>query len=159
MIKRDNLKIKKRLNSKILFFISKSSSLSKPYIIFHYTCTIKEKVCIIFHLKHYKLMHLNKDTKVIVDKHSFFFIGHEYFDIVWCDVMHMVACHFFLERSWHFIQVWYMMVEKICTIVKCPTSKSIHENLSFHGLISFFRRFIQSLTSLIAPITRGVKKT
>lgn len=48
----------------------------------------------------YKLTSLNKDNKVIIDKHYLvsFSMGQNKFNSVWCDLMSMNACHIILRR-------------------------------------------------------------
>jgi len=52
------------------------------------------------HLKQYKLIWMNKDTKVIIDKFFFvsFFMGQKYFDSLSCDVVSMDVCHILLRK-------------------------------------------------------------
>jgi hypothetical protein len=52
------------------------------------------------HPKQYKLIWMNKGTKVIIDKCCFvsFFMGQKYLDSLSCDVVLMDACHILLGK-------------------------------------------------------------
>jgi len=48
--------------------------------------------------------------------------------------------------------------EKVVAIKEWPKPKNVSEFRSFHGLTSFYKRFVPNFSTIIAPLNDLVKK-
>jgi hypothetical protein len=48
--------------------------------------------------------------------------------------------------------------KKVRDIRNCPSPRSVFEVRSFHGLVSFYSKFIKNFNNICAPILETIKK-
>ena len=49
--------------------------------------------------------------------------------------------------------------EKVKEILEWPSPKSVFEVISFHGIASFYRKFVRNFSKINAPIIETIKRT
>ena len=106
------------------------------------------------------------DDIVVYSKHKEQHLEHlrQVFTTLWEQKLfaNLRKCHFFTESL---IILGYVVSSegikvdpsKIEVITTWPIPRSIHDIRSFHGLASFYQKFIKGFNSIIAPIIKCLK--
>ena len=48
--------------------------------------------------------------------------------------------------------------DKVCAVREWTTLKTVIDVWNFHGLVTFYWRFVQDFSSIVTPITKSLKK-